>query len=146
MAQFTPNTTFQQSPESDWAYLLGSVNWADHIVFTKESLVDFLKTQGIQVSPSFKELQTLPGFATVGKFDRDPSALGGAEARAQGAQQVPVQPPSQAVNAAQNGQEQEQKQAQGHKNGSAPPVDVYRPSTRVTMPGGTGGSSSIMLG
>ncbi|KAK0552396.1 hypothetical protein OC846_002903 [Tilletia horrida] len=78
MAQFTPNNTFTSSSESDWAYLLGSLGWNEHIVFTKESLIDFLKTKNITVSTSFKEIKDVPQYATIGKFDRDPAAAAAA--------------------------------------------------------------------
>ncbi|KAE8249207.1 hypothetical protein A4X13_0g5301 [Tilletia indica] len=208
MAQFTPNTTLQQSPESDWTFHLASVGWSDHVVFTKESLVDFLKTKGIQVSPSFKELQSLPEYATVGKFDRDPAGSGGGAKKTQqpaapavtsnqgpkiqplagvvDASGKPYRPNykvtepmgggSAAVSAIFAGDDDEGNRwaAQPPRRAPAPPVQQqqeqrreeeaprpvaqrsvsgasaddgsYRPTTRVTMPGGTGGTSSITLG
>ncbi|KAL9933009.1 hypothetical protein V8E36_008264 [Tilletia maclaganii] len=217
MAQFTPNTSFASAPESDYAYLLGGLAWTDHIVFTKESLLDFLKTKDIQVSQNFKEIQQLPKFATVGKFDRDPASASGASGAQQ--QQQQVQQPQRAQQAAPQGragiqalpgvvdasgkpyrpnykvtepmgggsaavsalfapldedeaprpprrapapptaaaetgaygapeQQQQQPQQQQRSVSGNGYVDdgSYRPTTRVTMPGGTGGQSSITLG
>ncbi|KAK0528273.1 hypothetical protein OC834_004114 [Tilletia horrida] len=206
MAQFTPNSSLRPgaSPESDWAYLLGSLAWTDHIVFTKESLVEFLKSKDLQVSPSFKELSQLPKYATVGKFDRDPASAAGAEPAAAPAQpsnrtelRATIQPlpgvvdasgkpyrpaykvtepmgggsaavsalfapleddegvgarpprraPAPPAAAAAPEAEQQQQQQQQARSASGTLGDTgYRPTTRVTMPGGTGGASSITLG
>ena len=52
----------------------GCLPLTDHIVFTKKSLLEFLKTKGIEVTPNFSELNRIPQYATVGTFSSDPAS------------------------------------------------------------------------
>jgi len=70
MAKFTPSTNFDPSNEKDWAANLGMLDWDNtSIVFTKRSLIDFLKYAGITADPNFSNIQKLPRFAEFGKVE-----------------------------------------------------------------------------
>ncbi|KAF8841167.1 hypothetical protein BDN67DRAFT_967503 [Paxillus ammoniavirescens] len=58
---FTPSQAIDMSKEKDWPMNLGMMDW-DHtkIVFTKRSLVEFLKYTGVTVDPGFTNIQKLP--------------------------------------------------------------------------------------
>ncbi|OWZ63464.1 hypothetical protein AYX14_00402 [Cryptococcus neoformans] len=49
----------------------GMLNWdSDKIVFSKRSLLEFLKSAGVTVNQNFSEIQKLPKYATFGKFSQ----------------------------------------------------------------------------
>ncbi|EFP79144.1 uncharacterized protein PGTG_05465 [Puccinia graminis f. sp. tritici CRL 75-36-700-3] len=62
---FTPSTKFSTN-ERDWQAEIGMLPWTTSIVFTKESLVRFLKTMDLEVDPNMSQLKKLPKFATCG--------------------------------------------------------------------------------
>ncbi len=55
-----PQALHRETNKRDWAYQIGCMPLTDHIVFTKASLLDFLKTKGAEVGPNFAELNRLP--------------------------------------------------------------------------------------
>jgi len=62
---FTPTAKFSTN-ERDWQAEIGMLPWTTSIVFTKESLVRFLKTLDLEVDPNMSQLKKLPKFATCG--------------------------------------------------------------------------------
>ncbi|CAO1626016.1 unnamed protein product [Sympodiomycopsis kandeliae] len=73
---FTTNSQLNADTNAkDVGYLLGTtVNDDDPVVFTKTSLLQFLKLHGIQVDTNYSELKRLPKYATFGKFDKGSGA------------------------------------------------------------------------
>ncbi|KAH7930891.1 hypothetical protein BV22DRAFT_1028054 [Leucogyrophana mollusca] len=66
---FTPSQVVDMTKERDWPVNLGMLDWdTTNIVFTKRSLVEFLKYTGTTVDPSFANIQKLPRYATFGKI------------------------------------------------------------------------------
>ncbi|KAG0705221.1 hypothetical protein DFH29DRAFT_908183 [Suillus ampliporus] len=66
---FTPSQSVDMSKEKDWPMNLGMLDWdATSIVFTKRSLVEFLKYTGTTVDPGFGNIQKLPRYAKFGKL------------------------------------------------------------------------------
>ncbi|KAH7889800.1 hypothetical protein F5I97DRAFT_590661 [Phlebopus sp. FC_14] len=66
---FTPSQAVDMSKEKDWPMNLGMLDWdSTNIVFTKRSLVEFLKYTGVTVDPGFTNIQKLPRFAKFGKL------------------------------------------------------------------------------
>ncbi|KAF7984066.1 hypothetical protein HWV62_17616 [Athelia sp. TMB] len=58
---FTPSATFDPTKEKDWQANLGMLDWdTTKIVFTKRSLLEFLKSTGTTVDPNFTNLSKLP--------------------------------------------------------------------------------------
>ncbi|TFK42873.1 hypothetical protein BDQ12DRAFT_732465 [Crucibulum laeve] len=65
---FTPST-IDLSVEKDWPANLGMLDWDNtNIVFTKRSLVEFLKYTGTTVDPNFTNIAKLPRYAQFGKL------------------------------------------------------------------------------
>ena len=62
---FTPTAKFS-SNERNWQAEIGMLPWTTSIVFTKESLVRFLKTLDVEVDPNMSQLKKLPKFGTCG--------------------------------------------------------------------------------
>jgi len=57
------------SKEKDWPMHLGMLDWDDtNIVFTKRSLVEFLKYTGVTIDPGFTNVQKLPRYAKFGNM------------------------------------------------------------------------------
>ncbi|KAJ7940900.1 hypothetical protein B0H13DRAFT_1940573 [Mycena leptocephala] len=53
----------------DWAANLGMLDWdSTSIIFTKRSLMEFLKYTGTTVDTNFANIQKLPRYATFGKI------------------------------------------------------------------------------
>ncbi|KAH0830483.1 hypothetical protein J3R83DRAFT_1933 [Lanmaoa asiatica] len=69
MSGFTPSQAIDMSKEKDWPMHLGMLDW-DHtkIVFTKRSLVEFLKYTGVTIDPGFTNIQKLPRYAQFGNM------------------------------------------------------------------------------
>ncbi|OJA14942.1 hypothetical protein AZE42_09381 [Rhizopogon vesiculosus] len=66
---FTPSQAVDMSKEKDWPVNLGMLDWdTTSIVFTKRSLVEFLKYTGTTVDPGFGNIQKLPRYAKFGKL------------------------------------------------------------------------------
>ncbi|KAI0373367.1 hypothetical protein BV20DRAFT_1050255 [Pilatotrama ljubarskyi] len=71
-ATFTPSDAVDMSKERDWPANLGMLDWdSTSIVFTKRSLLEFLKYAGVTVDPNFTNIQKLPRYATFGKLSGD---------------------------------------------------------------------------
>ncbi|KAJ7581020.1 hypothetical protein C8J56DRAFT_958856 [Mycena floridula] len=63
------HTTLDFSKEKDWPANLGMLDWDNsNIVFTKRSLIEFLKYTGVTVDTNFSNIGKLPRYATIGKF------------------------------------------------------------------------------
>ncbi|KAI0328095.1 hypothetical protein GY45DRAFT_1355333 [Cubamyces sp. BRFM 1775] len=72
---FTPSDTIDMSKERDWPAKLGMLDWDNtNIVFTKRSLLEFLKYAGVTVDPNFTNIQKLPRYAKFGKISGDSPA------------------------------------------------------------------------
>ncbi|KAH9830925.1 uncharacterized protein C8Q71DRAFT_783777 [Rhodofomes roseus] len=108
-ATFTPSSVIDMDKERDWAANLGMLDWDNtEIVFSKRSLLEFLKYAGVTVDPNFTNIQKLPRYARFGTL----SGGGDVEPEATIQQESPTTAAQQADNA-------------------------YRPSRRVrTAPGG----------
>ncbi|KAF5365622.1 hypothetical protein D9758_003141 [Tetrapyrgos nigripes] len=66
---FTPTDVVDMSKEKEWPSNLGMLGWDDtSIVFTKRSLIEFLKYTGISVDTNFSNIQKLPRYAKFGKL------------------------------------------------------------------------------
>ncbi|OBZ75613.1 hypothetical protein A0H81_04713 [Grifola frondosa] len=72
---FTPSNIVDMTKERDWPANLGMLDWDNtSIVFTKRSLLEFLKYAGVTVDPNFINIQKLPRYAQFGKLDGSPSS------------------------------------------------------------------------
>ncbi|KAG1832737.1 hypothetical protein EV424DRAFT_1367896 [Suillus variegatus] len=68
-SKFTPSQAVDMSKEKDWSMNLGMLDWDNtSIVFTKRSLVEFLKYTGTTVDTGFGNIQKLPRYAKFGKL------------------------------------------------------------------------------
>ncbi|KIJ69515.1 hypothetical protein HYDPIDRAFT_106153 [Hydnomerulius pinastri MD-312] len=66
---FTPSQGIDMSKEKDWPMNLGMMDWDNtKIVFTKRTLVEFLKYAGVTVDPGFMNISKLPRYAQFGKM------------------------------------------------------------------------------
>ncbi|KAF8921537.1 hypothetical protein CPB85DRAFT_1271317 [Mucidula mucida] len=66
---FTPSDVFNMTKEKEWASGLGMLDWDDvNIVFTKRSLIEFLKYTGTTVDTNFANIHKLPRYAKIGSF------------------------------------------------------------------------------
>ncbi|UZJ51734.1 hypothetical protein CBS101457_001054 [Exobasidium rhododendri] len=76
MSTFTPSTQISAATSPrDWAYELGRLPPTASIVFTKASLIEFLKTHGIEVGPNNTEINKLPRYATIGKLEQPDATI-----------------------------------------------------------------------
>ncbi|KAE9406480.1 hypothetical protein BT96DRAFT_915424 [Gymnopus androsaceus JB14] len=78
-ATFTPSNVIDASKEREWAAGLGMLDWDNtSIVFTKRSLIEFLKYTGTTVDTNFGNIQKLPRYAKFGKLsatsEREPES------------------------------------------------------------------------
>ncbi|KAF8906061.1 hypothetical protein CPB84DRAFT_1814020 [Gymnopilus junonius] len=65
---FTPSTSVDLSKERDWPANLGMLDWDDtSIVFTKRSLIEFLKYTGTTVDTNLNNIAKLPRYAKFGE-------------------------------------------------------------------------------
>ncbi|WWC89785.1 uncharacterized protein L201_004711 [Kwoniella dendrophila CBS 6074] len=68
---FTPIHPFEMDAPKTWGGTIGMMNWDnDKIVFSKRSLLEFLKSTGITVNQNFSEISKLPKYATFGRFSQ----------------------------------------------------------------------------
>ncbi|KAF9036775.1 hypothetical protein BJ165DRAFT_1505847 [Panaeolus papilionaceus] len=66
---FTPTNTVDLSKEREWPSSLGMLDWDDtSIVFTKRTLIEFLKYTGTTVDTNFHNISKLPRYAKFGKL------------------------------------------------------------------------------
>ncbi|KAJ7667231.1 hypothetical protein B0H14DRAFT_3102529 [Mycena olivaceomarginata] len=69
MSTFTETSPVNMSSERDWANNLGMLDWdSTSIVFTKRSLMEFLKYTGTTVDTNFNNIQKLPRYVKFGKI------------------------------------------------------------------------------
>ncbi|KAI0730380.1 hypothetical protein C8Q72DRAFT_261062 [Fomitopsis betulina] len=69
---FTPSPAIDQEKERDWAANLGMLDWDNtQILFSKRSLLEFLKYAGVTVDPNFTNIQKLPRYARFGTISTD---------------------------------------------------------------------------
>ncbi|KAG5727585.1 hypothetical protein E4T56_gene12351 [Termitomyces sp. T112] len=72
MPSFTPVDVVDMSTEKGWAADLGMLDWdSTNIVFTKRSLIEFLKYTGTTVDTNFNNIAKLPRYATFGKISEE---------------------------------------------------------------------------
>ncbi|KIK10769.1 hypothetical protein PISMIDRAFT_690748 [Pisolithus microcarpus 441] len=77
---FTPSRDVDMTKEKDWPLNLGMLDWdSTKIVFTKRSLVEFLKYAGVTVDPGFTNIQKLPRYAQFGKLTAEELKFAGVE-------------------------------------------------------------------
>jgi hypothetical protein len=68
-ATFTPSDAIDMSREKEWSASLGMLDWdTTNIVFTKRSLIEFLKYTGLSVDTNFSNISKLPKYAKFGKM------------------------------------------------------------------------------
>lgn len=80
MSVFTPSTKISaESNPRDWAYELACLPPSASIVFTKDSLLRFLKTHNIDVSPNYVEINKLPKYAQIGTLGAGSAATSSKE-------------------------------------------------------------------
>ncbi|KAJ3723496.1 hypothetical protein DFJ43DRAFT_1092061 [Lentinula guzmanii] len=73
-ATYTPSDVIDMSKEKEWAAALGMLDWdSTSIVFTKRSLIEFLKYTGTTVDTNFGNIQKLPRWAKFGKISSEMS-------------------------------------------------------------------------
>ncbi|KAF8892697.1 hypothetical protein BD779DRAFT_1510447 [Infundibulicybe gibba] len=74
---FTPSKSLDMSKERDWPASIGMMDWdSTSVVFTKRSLIEFLKYTGTTVDPNFSNIAKLPRYATFGKMTDAPPDAG----------------------------------------------------------------------
>jgi len=74
---YTTSTAIDMSKEKDWQANLGMLDWdSTSIVFTKRTLIEFLKYTGTTVDPNFTNISKLPRYAKFGKIAESSSASG----------------------------------------------------------------------
>ncbi|KAF8522112.1 hypothetical protein BU17DRAFT_44874, partial [Hysterangium stoloniferum] len=67
---FNPTNTFNEGTEKDWPSKIGMLDWdKTRIVFTKRTLIEFLRYTGTSVDPNFHNIAKLPRYADIGKMD-----------------------------------------------------------------------------
>ncbi|KAL5511449.1 hypothetical protein ACEPAH_4665 [Sanghuangporus vaninii] len=72
---FTPTNVVDMNKEREWAGDIGMMDWDNtKIVFTKRSLIEFLKYTGTTVDTNFSNIAKLPKYATFGKISQDIAA------------------------------------------------------------------------
>lgn len=72
---FTPTDAVDMNNERDWAPRIGMMDWdSTQIVFTKRTLLEFLKYTGTTVDTNFSNISKLPRYAKFGKFSSDAPA------------------------------------------------------------------------
>ncbi|KAF8609914.1 hypothetical protein BDV93DRAFT_517139 [Ceratobasidium sp. AG-I] len=90
MASYTP-VDVAGTNEKDWAYKLGLLDWdKTKIVFTKRSLIDFLKHIDVTVDTNFSQLSKLPRYAEFGKVSGEASGTAAAPAQASASHDEPA--------------------------------------------------------
>ncbi|WWD16153.1 hypothetical protein CI109_100578 [Kwoniella shandongensis] len=68
---FTPIHPFDMDQPKSWGSTIGMMHWDnDKIVFSKRSLLEFLKSADITVNQNFSEIQKLPKYATFGRLSQ----------------------------------------------------------------------------
>jgi len=73
---FTPSgpEVVDMTKEKDWVQNLGMLDWdATQIMFTKRSLLEFLKYVGVSVDPNYTNIAKLPRYVKFGKLSANES-------------------------------------------------------------------------
>ncbi|KAL0071622.1 hypothetical protein AAF712_001479 [Marasmius tenuissimus] len=132
---FTPSNPVDLAKEKEWASSLGMLDWdSTRIVFTKRSLIEFLRVAGITVDTNFSNISKLPKYATFGKLSESEapavSASGsaaGVSASESGDSELDAFKPSRRVREAPGGKHTDifasDFQSEGDALASAPPKD-----------------------
>lgn len=80
---FTPSTVVDHAKEKEWQAALGMLDWdSTSIVFTKRSLIEFLKYTGTTVDTNLNNIAKLPRYAKFGKISEPTGASSEASADA----------------------------------------------------------------
>ncbi|KAF8580696.1 hypothetical protein K439DRAFT_288482 [Ramaria rubella] len=67
--------TFKEGTERDWPHKLGTLDWDfTRIVFTKRTLIEFLRYTGTSVDPNLNNIAKLPRYADFGHLEDDEDA------------------------------------------------------------------------
>ncbi|TFK72557.1 hypothetical protein BDN72DRAFT_836122 [Pluteus cervinus] len=75
---FTPTEPVDLAKEKDWPASLGLLDWdSTKILFTKRTLIEFLKYSGITVDPNFTNISKLPRYAKFGKLETSSTGADG---------------------------------------------------------------------
>ncbi|KAI0668563.1 hypothetical protein C8Q78DRAFT_1047816 [Trametes maxima] len=95
---FTPSDIIDPTKERDWPANLGMLDWdRTGIVFTKRSLLEFLKYAGVTVDPNFTNIQKLPRYAKFGKLSAAEASSEASEAAGQSSEAAAVAPSESSV-------------------------------------------------
>ncbi|EKM55894.1 uncharacterized protein PHACADRAFT_256825 [Phanerochaete carnosa HHB-10118-sp] len=87
---FTPTDVIDMNKEKNWSAGIGMMDWDNtRIVFTKRSLIEFLRYTGTTVDTNFHNIQKLPKYATFGKLSGETPAQS-AEAAPSASDAVPA--------------------------------------------------------
>ncbi|KAG9318381.1 hypothetical protein JVU11DRAFT_472 [Chiua virens] len=138
---FTPSKAIDTSKEKDWPMHLGMLDWDNSkIVFTKRSLLEFLKYTGVTVDPGFTNIQKLPRYAQFGNMVADSAS----EEISAELTNIPVQP----AGIQQLFEEEVTDDALATAPQPSPTAESsgggFKPTRRVrTIPGGTDSIGSI---
>ncbi|KAI0648211.1 hypothetical protein C8Q79DRAFT_954343 [Trametes meyenii] len=90
---FTPSDIIDPTKERDWPANLGMLDWdRTSILFTKRSLLEFLKYAGVTVDPNFTNIQKLPRYAKFGKLSAAEASGEAPEAAGQTSEAVAAAP------------------------------------------------------
>ncbi|TDL27194.1 hypothetical protein BD410DRAFT_782269 [Rickenella mellea] len=66
---FERTDAIDMTKEKDWSHQLGLMDWdSTRIVFTKRSLVEFLKYTGVTIDTNYTNISKLPRYAQFGKL------------------------------------------------------------------------------
>jgi len=80
MPTFTPVSVTDPAKEKDWAYEIGRLDWDNtKIVFTKRSLLEFLRYTGTSVDTNMSNISKLPRYCQFGKITEGEPAPAQAE-------------------------------------------------------------------
>ncbi|KAF8655826.1 hypothetical protein AX16_002911 [Volvariella volvacea WC 439] len=83
-ATWTPTEVVDMSKEKEWPSKLGLLDWDNtKIVFTKRTLIEFLKYAGTTVDPNFTNIAKLPRYAVFGKMEDGSTSAKGQEENAE---------------------------------------------------------------
>lgn len=134
--RFTPSQVVDMSKEKDWPLNLGMLDWDDtKVVFTKRTLLEFLRYTGTTVDTNFSNIQKLPRYATFGKMSDQGEAPPSSDAA----------PPAMSPSTAQR--IMSEPEFGDDALSVAPPsesADGFKPTRRVrTVPGGSSSMSNI---
>ncbi|KAF8527048.1 hypothetical protein JB92DRAFT_2868614 [Gautieria morchelliformis] len=74
-SSYTPSQTFKEGSEKEWPSKLGALDWDfTRIVFTKRTLIEFLRYTGTSVDPNLHNIAKLPRYADFGSLEEEGDA------------------------------------------------------------------------